>query len=142
MPQRESDSSRKCHHLLGHAPSRGGSSDPSDPNIRMDAYVVANGGGVGFSSASCADTIPAGCPAPSPDSGSTEFMVTAGDVYSIDLVASGSASLHCVGCSVTGTAYMDPFLRIDPAFEQAADFQLVISEGVGNFAPGVPGPST
>ena len=121
---------------------RGGATGPSTPFIRMDAYVVVNGEGVGYSSAACADSIPAGCPAPSPGFGSTEFMVTAGDIYSIDLVTSGVAQVACAGCGVSGSADMDPFVRIDPSFEHAADFQLVISAGVGNIAPGTPEPST
>jgi hypothetical protein len=94
---------------------RTGATGPSTPFIRMDAYVVVNGEGVGYSSAACADSIPAGCPAPSPGFGSTEFMVTAGDIYSIGLVTSGVAQVACAGCGVTDQPTWTPSYGSTPA---------------------------
>jgi hypothetical protein len=120
----------------------GGSTSDTDPNLRMDSDVTVSGQGVGFTMGICLDSIPGGCSPPTPF-GSTQFEVTAGDFYEVDLYTRGQGQIACVGCSARGTAEVDPFLQIDPGFGQAADFQLVLSPGIGNFAPGtVPEPST
>jgi hypothetical protein len=44
---------------------------------------------------------------------------------------------------MTGDAYVDPYVQIDPSFADAADYRLVISDGIGNSPPGpIPEPST
>ena len=61
------------------------------------------------------------------------------------LYVSGQGQIACVGCSAHGTAYVDPFIQIDPNFAQADEFALVISAGIGNFPPNsgvAPEPST
>jgi PEP-CTERM motif len=39
-------------------------------------------------------------------------------------------------------ASIDPFLSISPICDCSGDFNLVLSDGIGNFAPDVPEPST
>jgi hypothetical protein len=47
--------------------------------------------------------------------GSTSFNTTVGGIYAIDLLAIGNGSVHCAGCFVSGSALIDPYIRIDPS---------------------------
>lgn len=115
----------------------GGATSDTDPNLRMDATATVAGQTMGI----CLNSISGGCPA-LPPFGTVTFEATADQVYEVDLYVSGQGQIACVGCSAVGTAYVDPFIQIDPDFADAADFQVLISAGIGNSPPTIPEPST
>ena len=114
-------------------------------NIGLSVHVT--GPGLSYSSGGCQDALNsytgAKCTPTTPLIGSTVLPVISGDMYAIDLLASGYGSANCGICTVNGVGYVDPYLAIDPSFADAGDFHLVISDGVGNSPPGsIPEPST
>lgn len=62
---------------------------------------------------------------------------TANQIYGVNMMALESNFLG----SGSGTAFLDPYFAIDPAFPNAADYAIVFSAGVGNSASLVPEPS-
>jgi PEP-CTERM motif len=114
-------------------------------NIGLSADVT--GPGLSYSSGGCQDTLNSypgsKCAPTKPLIGSTVLQVIAGDIYTIDLLASAYGQVNSAAGSVNGVGDVDPYLAIDPSFADAGDFHLVISDGVGNSPPSaIPEPST
>jgi hypothetical protein len=93
---------------------------------------VSTGGGVGVAGMTVC-TYPGDCAA-GQFSGNLSLMATAGSEYRIHLRA--AAEGRDVSASV------DPYIFIDPAFADAADYHVEVSDGVGNSPAAVPAPGT
>lgn len=113
-----------------------------DEGASISSIIIGSvtGPGVSYFGEACADTTGA-CIPPTP-LGSTTLEVTAGNEYEIDLTATVSGHDSCIGCAAIGHAHIDPYLRIDPSFPGANEFNLVISDGVPNVPLTIPEPST
>ena len=74
--------------------------------------------------------------------GTLSFGLTPNTLYEVDL----EAAAHGIGTVGTqsGLGVADPHIFIDPSFADAADYPLLLSNGVGNDLPGgtVPEPSS
>ncbi len=60
--------------------------------------------------------------------------------YSVQMIAEGSAGVGILGGTASFFAQVDPIFTIDPAF--AADYSIVLSDGIGSSVAAVPEPST
>jgi len=128
--------------FVGNTRSKAAIIDSGSVQVTSVINGKVEGPGVGYLYAQCSEDGGTSGVCSPPQSGSTTLEVTAGDQYEIDLVASITDFVACVGCVGIGNAYIDPYIQIDPSFAQADDFSLVISEGVPNVPVSVPESST
>jgi len=61
------------------------------------------------------------------------YSMIANAYYHIDLLASATAGIALGSAS----AFIDPYIQIDPSFADAAKYSIVLSQGIGNIAGSV-----
>jgi len=67
-------------------------------------------------------------------SGTVPLALTPNQLYQVTMSASAGAG--GTSLSDAGRAFADPHIFIDPSFANAADYTLILSDGVGNDLPG------
>jgi hypothetical protein len=78
-------------------------------------------------------------------SGTISAGATSGTVDTLTLLVEAGAALGNDGVTTypsSASASADPFIYIDPSFAGAADYQIIVSPGIGNAPVATPEPST
>lgn len=113
------------------------SGDNASAGARFDITANVGDSGTFDVGVGCFTPISVGCTTPS-FSGTLHEMLTPNFIYQITESVNAGAGYGAISDGAMASA--DPYVFLDPSYDNTAGYHLVISDGVGNTPPGVPPP--